>query len=325
MTLTIDALAAGPASVDSTFRRPQALAPGATIGIAMPSYAPRRRRVRTGVRACERAGFRVRMDADVLAPRRFHRREDARRAERFMAIWSDPAVDAILAGAGGYGAVRLLPHLDPEAFRHHPKIFVGYSDATALHCWLARFAGLRTFHGPTLDDLGAAGATTVASLLSALTHPHPETRLGLGAARTVRPGRAVGRLTGGNLSLVQQTIGTPYEVAADNAILFLEETKDPMSVADERLVHLRRSGVLDRVAGIVFGHFTLDRSETDEFQDFLVDLVADLGVPVLMNFPAGHKQPNLTLPLGTAMELVAEPESGWLRYAEPALTPLRAA
>ena len=109
--------------------------------------------------------------------------------------------------------------------------------------------------------------------------------MGRDVARAVRPGRAVGRLTGGNLSLVQQSIGTPYEIDTRGAILFLEETRDPMSFVDERLVHLRAAGLLRGVRGIVFGHLSLDRSEEDEFEDFLLDLVSDLNVPMLMDFP----------------------------------------
>ena len=161
---------------------------------------------------------------------------------------------------------------------------------------------------------------SLAALLTALTIPAPNTRMGRGVTRGIRPGRAIGRLVGGNLSLVQQSIGTPYEVPVDDAILFLEETKDPMSVVDERLLHLRASGLLPRVRGIVFGQLSLDRSEEDEFEDFVLDLVSDLDVPVLMDFPAGHELPNLTLPLGTEVELVVEEESGWILYHEDALT-----
>lgn len=93
-----------------------------------------------------------------------------------------------------------------------------------------------------------------------------------------------------------------------------------MSVADERLVHLRAAGLLQHVRGIVFGQVSLDRSEEDEFKDFLLDLVSDLDVPILMDFPAGHEVPNLTLPFGTEVELVADGESGWLSYKEDALS-----
>jgi muramoyltetrapeptide carboxypeptidase len=272
------------------------------------------------VRALERAGYGVLVDPELSTTRRYQRAEDERRAESFTKMWLDPRVKAVIGGTGGYGAVRMLPYLDPELFRANPKSFVGYSDITVLHLWLMRLAGLRAFHGPTVDDLiPSARDVTTSSMLSALTTARPTARFGRDVARPVRPGRAVGRLVGGNLALVQQTIGTPYELDTTDAILFLEEVRDPMSFVDERLVQLRAAGLLGKVKGIVFGHLSLDRSEEDEFEDFVLDLVSDLGVPVLMDFPAGHDSPNLTLPIGTEVELVAEENTGWLVYREDAL------
>jgi muramoyltetrapeptide carboxypeptidase len=237
-----------------------------------------------------------------------------------MGMWLDPRVKAVIGGTGGYGAVRMIPFLEPQIFESNPKAFVGYSDITALHLWLMRCAKLRVFHGPTVDDLiPSVRDPTMTSLLASLTSPRPTTRIGRDMARAAKPGRATGRLVGGNLSLVQQSIGTPYEIDVRNAILFLEETRDPMSVVDERLVHLRAAGLLSQVRGIAFGQLSLDRSEEDEFEDFVLDLVSDLDVPVLMDFPAGHEVPNLTIPLGTEVELVVEDTTGWIVYREDAL------
>jgi muramoyltetrapeptide carboxypeptidase len=300
--------------------RPPPLSKGDTIGVVGPSYAPNGGWLRRGVQAMEEAGYKVILEPEIERFRRFQQNEDKKRAENLMAIWREPEVKAVICGTGGYGAARILPYLDADLFRRNPKAFVGYSDITALHMWLMRRAGLRVFHGPTLDDLLPGGAdSTLLSLLTALTTPRPSTTLGRDIARAVRPGKAVGRLTGGNLSLVQQTIGTPYEIDTRDAILFLEEIHDPMSVADERLLHLRAAGLLRHVRGIVFGHLSLDRSEEDEFEDFLLDLVSDLDVPILMDFPAGHEIPNLTLPLGTEIELVTDDATGWLAYREDAL------
>src|ERR1043166_2475791 len=214
----------------------------------------------------------------------------------------------------------MLPHLEPAVFRLNPKAFVGYSDIPALHLWLISQADLRAFHGPTVDDLTPSMRDpTFASLISALTTPRPSTKLGKDLARAVRPGRATGRLVGGNLSLVQQTIGTSYQVDTEGAVLFVEETRDPMSVVDERLVHFRAAGLLDNLAGIVFGQLSLDRSEEEDFDDFLLDLVSDLGIPILPDFLAGHENPNLTIPLGTEVELVVDESTGWISYAEDAL------
>ena len=300
--------------------RPPALLKGDHIGVVAPSYSPRPGWLSRGIRALERAGYGVILDPEIATMRRFKRDEDERRAENFMGMWLDPRVKAVIGGTGGYGAVRMIPHLEPEIFRRNPKAFVGYSDVTALHLWLMRRADLRVFHGPTVEDLiPSTRDPTMASLLSSLTVPRPTTRIGRDIARSVRPGRATGRLVGGNLSLVQQTIGTPYEIDTRDAILFLEETRDPMSFVDERLVHLRAAGLLRNVRGIVFGQLSLDRSEEDEFEDFLLDLVSDLKVPILMDFPAGHEVPNLTLPLGTDVELVADETTGWIVYREDAL------
>src|SRR6266550_1858933 len=300
--------------------RPPPLLVGDTIGVVAPSSAPQPGWLFRGAKAMEEAGYKVILDSEIERFRRFQKREDERRAENLMAIWRNPEVKAVISGTGGYGAMRLLPYLDPEVFRKNPKAFVGYSDITALHLWLMRRALLRVFHGPTLDDLFPGGSDpTVASLLSALTNPRPGAKLGGHSVRAVRSGRAVGRLTGGNLSLVQQSIGTPYEIDTRGAILFLEETRDPMSFVDERLVHLRSAGLLRDVQGIVFGHLSLDRCEEDEFENFLLDLLPDFDGPILMDFPAGHDAPNLTLPLGTEVELVSSESTGWLAYSEDAL------
>jgi len=123
-----------------------------------------------GVKALERAGYPVILDPEINEIRRFQRREDERRAENFTGMWLDPRVKAVIGGTGGYGAVRMLPHLDPEVFRRNPKPFVGYSDITALHLWLMRRAGLRVFHGPTVDDLiPSTRDPSMAGLLQALT------------------------------------------------------------------------------------------------------------------------------------------------------------
>ena len=300
--------------------RPAPLQKGDTIGVVAPSYAPHGAWLQRGVKAMEEAGFNVLLEAEVERERRFHHREDEQRADNLMKMWSNPDVKAVVAATGGYGAVRVIPYLDRDVFLRNPKPFVGYSDITALHLWMMRCAQLRVFHGPTLDDLFPGGCDpSLCSLLSALTDPRPVEKLSGPSVRAVRPGTARGRLTGGNLSLVQQTIGTPYEIDTRGAILFLEETRDPMSFVDERLVHLRSAGLLRDVRGIVFGHLSLDRCEEDEFEDFLLDLLYDFEGPILMDFPAGHEAPNLTLPLGTEVDLVADQSTGWLEYAEDAL------
>src|SRR6185312_3575579 len=116
--------------------RPPAIVKGDTIGVVSPSYAPKSSWLQRGVRALERAGFNVLLDPELEKLPRFTRAEDERRAENLMGMWLNPSVNAIIASTGGYGAVRLLPHLEPAVFQNTPKALVGYSDITALHLWL---------------------------------------------------------------------------------------------------------------------------------------------------------------------------------------------
>src|SRR5881628_2673767 len=135
--------------------RPAPLQKGDTIGVVAPSYAPHGGWLLRGAKTMEQAGYKILLESDVEKERRFHQREDEQRAQSLMKMWSNPDVKAVIAATGGYGAVRVLPYLDPDVFRRNPKAFVGYSDITALHLWLMRRAQIRVFHGPTLDDLYA--------------------------------------------------------------------------------------------------------------------------------------------------------------------------
>jgi muramoyltetrapeptide carboxypeptidase len=101
--------------------RPAPLAKGDSIGVVAPSYAPREGWLHRGVRALERAGYGIILDSEIATMRRFERMEDERRAENFMGMWLDPRVKAVIGGTGGYGAARMIPHLEPEVFRRNPK------------------------------------------------------------------------------------------------------------------------------------------------------------------------------------------------------------
>ena len=254
---------------------PPPLQKGDTIGVVASSYSPRPRWLARGVRALERAGYAVIVDPELSTARRYTRAEDERRAANFTSMWIDPRVNAVIGGTGGYGAVRMLPYLDPALFAQHPKV-------------VRRL--LRHHGAPPLADAprricapSTAPRSTTSSPARATSRPRrssprsprraPPRASGATSRAACSPGRATGRLVGGNLSLVQQTIGTPYEIDTTDAILFLEEVRDPMSFVDERLVQLRAAGLLAKVRGIVFGQLSLDRSEEDEFEDFVLDLV----------------------------------------------------
>lgn len=223
--------------------------------------------------------------------------------------FSDQEVDAILCLRGGYGSPRLLDKVDYSLLREHAKPFIGYSDITALHLAINRYAGFVTFHGPMLnaDLLGGKQVPTESSLFSMLRgqlkaggrlkHPvaYPLT--------TIAPGIACGQLLGGNLSMIAATMGTPYEILADDIILFIEDINEPLYRIDRLLTHLRLAGKLDRLRGVLVGDIA--GVDPQALAQLLVQTFEPLRIPVLAGWRSGHCDPNLTLPLGAMVRLDA--------------------
>lgn len=278
--------------------KPRALRPGGTIGIAAPAAAVDPERLAAGEELWRRAGFTVVRRGDVLARHRYLAGGDARRAAEWMALVADPAVDAIVCARGGYGSPRILDRLDAAAVRRARKPVVGFSDLTALLLWQRRAAGLVGFHGPMLDRGGELRGEEMDALVAALT--------GAGPARTVWKGteggggRAEGRLTGGSLTMVAASLGTPWEIDARGAILLLEDTGERPYRIDRLLAQLRAAGKLARLAGIGLGRF----DQCDEpngsvtAAEVLRETVDELGVPWVAGLPFGHGAPNLPWPMG---------------------------
>ncbi|MBN2974587.1 S66 peptidase family protein [Pseudomonas lactucae] len=234
---------------------------------------------------------------------------DAVRLRDLHAAFANPDIDAIFCLRGGYGTPRLLDALDFELIRANPKPFVGYSDITALHLAINRYAGFVTFHGPMLnaDLLGDKQAPTESSLLSMLRG-----QLGTGAElkhpvawplTTIAPGIACGRLLGGNLSMIAAVMGTPYEIDAEGVILFIEDVNEPIYRIDRLLTHLRLAGKLAQVAGVLVGDVAgVDKVALDRL---LKQTFEPLCIPVLSGWRSGHCDPNLTLPMGAQVRLDA--------------------
>ncbi len=224
--------------------------------------------------------------------------------------FADPEIDVILCLRGGYGCPRLLDDIDFELLKKHPKPLVGYSDITALHLAIARYAGFMTFHGPLFnaDLLGEKLPPTESSLFNLLTgqvragsaFEHPAAF----PLTSVAPGVASGRLQGGNLSLICATLGTPYEIDTCGVILLIEDVNEPLYRVDRLLTHLRLAGKLEGLSGVLVGDFA--GIDTEALVRLLKQELGPLGIPVLAGWRSGHCDPNLTLPLGAQVRLDAD-------------------
>lgn len=299
-------------------RRPPALRPGDTIGIAAPAK-PLAEESLAAIRArLESMGYRVRVAPNATLRRGYLAGPDRARAEGLMDLQRDPEVRAIFCGAGGYGCTRILPLLDFSEFRANPKIVSGYSDVTGLHLGLQAAAGIVTFHAPMPVSFLSWKETppptsAVDAFWRALTGQHDIPWGYTPCAQTgtpweiLRPGCAEGPLTGGNLSLVASLIGTPYEIRARGRILFLEDVGEEPYRIDRMLSQLRAAGKLDEAAGILLGSWSrCDPEEPDRslsVDEVLDDYFGSHPGPVVKNFPAGHQERNLILPFGLEARL----------------------
>ncbi|MNN10634.1 putative murein peptide carboxypeptidase [compost metagenome] len=225
------------------------------------------------------------------------------------AAFADSEVDAIICLRGGYGTPRLLDRIDFDLLRDNAKPFVGYSDITALHLAISRYAGFVTFHGPMLnaDLLGDKQKPTEPSFFNML---RGQVRAGTVLAHpvacpliTIEPGVAHGRLLGGNLAMIAATMGTPYEIDAEGVILLIEDINEPLYRIDRLLTQLRLAGTLHKLRGVLVGDVA--GVEVAALDRLLKQTFEPLKIPVLSGWRSGHCDPNLTLPMGALVSLDA--------------------
>jgi len=286
--------------------KPRPLRPGDTIGIVAPAAATDALAVEAGVQFLEDAGYRVRLGSAALARTGYLAGKDEQRRRDLVGMFEDDEVRAILATRGGYGSGRLLPVLDPAIAARHPKIFVGYSDLTFLLTHFMQRGELVTFHGPMLVDLERQrdAATALLRVLAG-----DRSGWNLAAATIVQPGTAEGRITGGCLSVVVATLGTPYEIATEGKILFLEDVNEKPFRVDRMLTQLRQAGKFSDVAAVMFGEMpgcTADPYEAVTVVDVIREKFAADTFPVVVGIPSGHGIGKATLPLGVRAQLAGQ-------------------
>jgi len=278
-------------------RKPRALRPGGTIGIAAPAGPVDAHSLAAGEDLLRKAGFRVVHGDGILSQHGYLAGDDERRAAELMELVTDSTVDAIVCARGGYGCHRIVSMLDAAAVRKAAKPLVGYSDATTLLLWQIRQVGLIGFHGPMLDRGDELDSASLDALLDGLCGRGDPTLKG----EPRRPGRGEGPLLGGSLSLVVASLGTPWEIETRGAILLLEDVGERPYRIDRMLHQLRAAGKLDDLAGIGVGNLCEcddPRYPETRAEDILLEIVASLGVPVVTGLPFGHGGPNTTWPMG---------------------------
>jgi muramoyltetrapeptide carboxypeptidase len=311
------------ASPTVTRIKPPALRPGDLIGVVAPASNIKPDLLAEGVRELERLGFRVTHRPDITSSFRYYSGTDERRAAEFLQMLLNPEVRAIFCARGGYGSGRLIPYIEQELVRANPKIVVGSSDLTILLSFLDR-SGIASFHGPMVATSMRHGAEGYnREIFMDLLRGAQSVRFPLADTTVLKQGEAEGRLAGGCLSLVVATLGAPYEIDTDGAILVLEDIDAKPYQIDRMLTQLVHAGKLENVRGVVFGQMLNCRQHPDQgytLEEVVLDVLGRYSFPILYGFPTGHtSRPNVIVPFGIRARLALGAQSIF-ELLEPAVS-----
>lgn len=289
---------------------PKALRVGDTIGIAAPASPFDRKKFIRGIHVLENLGFKAFYRNDIFDQSRYLAGTDSRRAQELGELFSNQEISAIMFARGGYGSQRIIPLLDAGFLSKHRKPVIGFSDVTALLTYLRQSAGVPTFYGPVITLLGSTKSEmTGKSLLKAITAQGALGKISSEPAKTIKVGKASGKITGGCLTIINSSIGTPYELKFEDSILFIEDIGEKVYVLDRMLTQLKNCGALSKVKGIIFGSLIPPEQEPYDVKSMIEDVLRDFHGPVIMDFPAGHIDEFITLPLGADVTLDAQEKS----------------
>ncbi len=332
VTAGVAAQAPSNRSDATPLRKPRRLRPGSIVGVVDPASATwDPMDVDVVVESLAALGLKAKLGAHLMDRRGYLAGRDEDRAADVMAMFADPDVDAVHALRGGWGCARLLPHLDFDAIARNPKILLGYSDITALLLPVVARGGFVTFHGMNgaseWNRFNVDWFRRVLMQGEAVTMTNPRTTGDLLAPvedriRTITPGRAQGRLLGGNLTVLTTIIGSGLLPDFADAILFIEDVQEAPYRIDRMFMQLKLAGILDQVRAVVWGRCTKCSPGEGSFgsltiSDILDDYLKPLEVPAWEGAQIGHIARQFIVPLGVQAEVDAA--RGSIRLLEPAV------
>jgi muramoyltetrapeptide carboxypeptidase len=299
--------------------KPCALKLGDTVALVSPASPVSNEKLEAMIGLLGEQGYRVKVSKHALDKNGYLAGSDKNRAEDLQRAFADPTISAVICTRGGYGSARILPHLDIDEMAGARKLFGGFSDITSIHLALNN-RGLPTLHSPMALTLHYPRAPWVVdsflrSLKGDLTIPSDAPH-----GNTIKGGIAEGVSAGGCMCLLTDAIGTPDAFEPEGKILFLEDVDEAPHRIDAMLTHLKSSGILDRISGLVVGEMTRTDEKADQtighgdWKEIFRERLRELNIPSIIDFPFGHAKNMLTLGLGVRVELNAD--LGTVRYLE---------
>lgn len=291
--------------------KPPHLRVGDTVGLIAPAGIVDAEDIAAAQRSLSGLSLKVKLGVHILDRYGYLAGKDSDRARDLNAMFTDKSVKAIIAMRGGWGCNRILPLLDYTSIRSHPKILMGYSDITSLLLAINARSRLITFHGPVATS--SWNQFTLDYLQRILFHREAVTMQNSQnsemQAQSIVGGKAKGKLLGGNLSVLSAMVGSPYLPSWHKSILFLEEIGEDVYRVDRMLTQLKNAGILNQIAGLIFGQCT-NCSPGDQPNFTLMQVLQDhlipLGVPTWYGSMIGHIRDKFTIPVGGEVEINAD-------------------
>jgi muramoyltetrapeptide carboxypeptidase len=274
---------------------------GDQVGVAAPGARFDKTRLYQGIDCLKNLGFEVRLPAQIFDRKRYLAGEDACRAKVINDLVADPDIKGIICARGGFGALRMLSYLDWDLIQTRPKLFIGFSDATALLTAVMQQADIGVVHGPNLVSLADAEFRTRTAFFDAVTGRISEISIDQGAC-VVAPGRAGGILAGGNLATLTHLLGTGFAPDFSYKVVFLEDVGEPAYKIDRMLTQMKLASRFTHIQGVITGTFEhCDHPEL--LPEIFAETFGEYQVPVVMGLAAGHGRVNLSLPMGMPVHL----------------------
>lgn len=287
---------------------PPYLQKGDTIGITCPAGFMPAEKAEKCIDTLHEWGYNVMVGKTLGSPStNYFSGTDEERIDEMQAMLDDDSINAILCGRGGYGLGRIIDKLDFSLFKKKPKWIIGFSDITVLHEHVFSNYKIASLHAPMAGAFNDGGAENeyVQSLKNAIEGKKAKYECAVHEFN--RRGEAVGELVGGNLTLVTHLIGTGSDIKTKGRILFLEDTGELLYKIDRMMYQLKRSGKLDKLAGLIIGGFS-ETTDTERpfgktVYEIVQDVVAEYDYPVCYNFPVSHGKENYALKIGVGYKL----------------------
>lgn len=297
--------------------RGKRLKPDACIGIIALATGVGEQDYTQGLDALQKMGYRYKMSPTLKSNEGYFSGTDEFRAQELMKFFLDDEVDAILCYGGGYGSARILPYLDFAVIRKHPKLFIGYSDITALLVSFYQKAGLITVHGPMLKSFTRRYTEYTEKQFAKGLQGKIKGKFNLPghyALQTLCKGKATAPIIGGNLAILASLCGTEYQLQAAGKILFIEEVGEEAYAIDRMLNQLEQAGTVKDIRGLIWGKFAKCGPNKVQPYEYTVNQVIEAysrrwNVPTVANLPVGHLPHNGFLPMGVTVDLEAGQEA----------------